>query len=320
VSQDYTYIVARLNAIEATMPDRAWFLRMARIPEQQLPGMIREHYGAFESVEKLFEFERALEQEKAELLDLLTSLIQDKAVVAFLRAGYDFDNFTQALKGRLTGGTAVLLPFGTVDTEKISTAVESGRTGELPGYLKDLSERVTGPAEAGEIEEVEYRSAGMKYRFLLGAAPTDGAREWVRLKIDRINIGNFMRFRMTALRRKIPAEIWIEGGNIERSRFVGFYKEPVDEFLSFMGTTAWRGVLGEGFAAGMEPGMIDTVLDRRLLEITGEARYRFFDLLPVLHHLDLRDSREKLLRMIIVMRINRLPEDMTSRKVEAVVS
>ena len=55
---DFTYAVARLRAIEAAMPDRAWFMRMVRSPARQLLAGVREHYPGFEGVDALHDFER----------------------------------------------------------------------------------------------------------------------------------------------------------------------------------------------------------------------------------------------------------------------
>jgi vacuolar-type H+-ATPase subunit C/Vma6 len=302
------------------MPDDAWFLRIARAPEQQLPGMIREHYSTFESVENLFEFEKGLEAERAGLVDLLTALISDRKAVTFLRAGYDFDNFTNALKGKFTGGAPVLLPFGMVGVETVTAAVERGDSGPLPDYLKDLSEKLLPLAEAGKIDEMDYLSTRLKFGYLFETAPTDGAREWVSLKIDRLNLASFMRLRRTGLRRNITVQTWVHEGSIESSRLAVLFKEPVEDFISYLSTTRWRGILNDGFQAGMDLEMVDAILDKHLLALTGDNRYRFFDLLPVLYHIDLRERNEKLLRMIIVFRINRVPEEFSSRRVEALVS
>ena len=68
---DYTYIVARLRAIEAELPDKAWFQRLARSDSGQLIGSLREHYRGFERVDEVDEFERGLEAERVSCLSLI---------------------------------------------------------------------------------------------------------------------------------------------------------------------------------------------------------------------------------------------------------
>ena len=146
---DYTYAVARLRAVEAAMPDRAWFMRMARSPARQLLTGVREHYSGFEGVEAIHDFESGIEADTRELYDLLSSVLGAGPVTEFLRAPADFDNYVLAAKGKMLDAAPVLLPFGTVSAEEIEAAVSGGDPVRLPPHLKRLHDTLAPAREGG---------------------------------------------------------------------------------------------------------------------------------------------------------------------------
>jgi vacuolar-type H+-ATPase subunit C/Vma6 len=318
LAEDLTYAVARIRAIEARMPDRAWFLRMARSPARQLLTGVREHYPGFDSVEAPHEFEKGIELDKASLFDLFSSVLGPGPEAEFLMAGCDFDNLVLALKGKMLGAEAVLVPYGLTDTGRISEAVGSEDPVMLPAYLKELYGELAGPAGKGLAAEVDRTGERAKWRFLLGAAPSDDARRYVRFAIDRINIKTFARLQVGSLFAG-SGDIWIEGGTIESSRFEALRGEPFEDFLSFLGSTDWRGLAGRGFERSMEPWRIDPALDGTLLELIADSRSRFFDMMPLLYHVELRERNARLIRTIFTGRINGLPEDDIAGSVEALL-
>ncbi len=317
---DLTYAVARLRAIEAGMPDRAWFMRMVRSPARQLLSGVREYYEGFEGIENLHEFEKGIEADTASLFDLFSSVLGRCRETEFLRGAADFDNYVLAVKGEMLGAEPVLVPYGTTGTDVITAAAGSGDPTFLPAYLKELEDILRGPREKELPVAVERLGKSAKWSFLLEAAPSEDAAHWVRLRIDRANIKSFARLRLTGLRKGDTADAWIPGGTIEASRFTSLYSEPFEDFLSFLGSTEWRGLPARGFDREMEARRIDTALDAVMFELTGGSRSRFFDIMPLLYHIELRERNARILRTIFTGSLNNLPEDDITESVEALLS
>ncbi len=299
------------------MPDRAWFMRMVRSPARQLLAGVREQYAGFEGVDALHDFETGIEADIGSLYELFSSVLGDGPLTVFLRAAADFDNYVLALKGKMLGSEPVLLPFGLTGTEVVAAAAGSGEPYLLPEYLKELHDALAGFLEKGQPAALDREGERAKWKFLLGAAPSEEARHWVRLRIDKANIKSFARLRMTGLRKGDISDTWIAGGTIEASRFGSLYSEPFEDFLSFLGSTEWRGLPAMGFDRGMETWKIDTALDSTLLDLISGTRAHFFDVMPLLYHLELRERNGRILRTIITGRINNLPEDDIAESVEA---
>ncbi len=302
------------------MPDRAWFMRMVRSPARQLLSGVREYYDGFEGVDELHGFEAGIEADLASLFDLFSSVLGEGPVTEFLRASADFDNYVLAVKGGMLGAEPVLVPYGQAGTDVVAAAASSGDATFLPAYLKELGEILAGPREKGLPVSLDREGESAKWRFLLAAAPSEDARRWVRHRIDRGNIKSFARLRLTDLRKGDTADAWVAGGTIEASRFESLYPEPFEDFLSFLGSTEWRGLPARGFGRDMEAWRIDTALDSAMFDLTSGSRSCFFDIVPLLYHIELRERNARILRTIFTGRINNLPEDDMIESVEALLS
>jgi V/A-type H+-transporting ATPase subunit C len=316
MGQDYTYIVARLRAMEAEMPDPAWFQRLVRTPVGGLLPMVREFFHGFEQVGSLADFEVGLEAERVEFMSFIAGLLSDEATITFLGSDYDFDNAIQAWKAAKLGREPVLSGAGLVDRELIQRGAAEGDRGDLPGHIGSLLEALEHYDGKDGLTRAQYAGEAMKYRFLLGAAPGDAARDYMRSRIDLMNIGTLIRLKRTHLRAAGTEEAMIDGGSIGRDRFLALLGEPEDELYSFLHFSDYRGLLRLGLGQEADPWRIDAASRRFLLGTLKESRLRFFDLAPLLYHIELRARNEYLTRMVLTGKSNGMPEERILERVD----
>lgn len=318
MAEDYTYIVARLRSLEALMPERAWFERLARTPEENLLAALREHYPGFEAVGSAHEFERALEAEKLAVLELVTGLLRDERPRMFLRAGYDFDNCTHAWKAARLGAPSALVPFGLCSPRDIEETAAGKARGVLPPRLEEhLAALDARYEETKSLAACEYAGEAAKWRFLFETAPGDEAAAYLRCRVDLINIKNCIRLRRTALRAESLETVWLAGGDVETARLAGFVREGEEALVSYLATSVHARLVRLGLSRETPAWKIDPIMRRALMEFLGESRYRFFDFSPVLYHIELRERDLDLLRRIVVSRLNRLGEEATLERLNA---
>ena len=62
---------------------------------------------------------------------------------------------------------------------------------------------------------------------------------------------------------------------------------------------------------------LDPIVVAATIELGRESAYRFFDIGPILHHLDLRDRNCRLLRMVLAGKVNEVPEGIVQENVDA---
>lgn len=316
MAQDYTYIVARLRALEAEMPDPAWFQRLVRTPVDGLLPMAREFFHGFEQVGTLVDFESGLEAERTEFMTFITGLLNDEATILFLGSEYDFDNAIQAWKAAKMGREPVLSGAGLVDRELIRKGAVEGDRGDLPGHIGRLLEALERHDEKEGPTRAQYAGEAMKYGFLLGVAPGGAARGYMRSRIDLMNIGTLIRLKRTHLRSAGTEEAMLDGGSIERDRFLTLLGEPEEELYSLLHFSDYRSLLRLGLGQEAAPWRIDAASRNFLLGTLEESRLRFFDLSPLLYHIELRARNEYLTRMVLTGKSNRMPEEKILERVE----
>ena len=317
MAQDYTYLVARLRALEAEMPDSAWFQRLVRTPVDGLLSMVREYFHGFEQVGSVAGFEAGLEAERTDFMVFLTKLLGDEATILFLRSEYDFDNVLHAWKAAKLGRTSVLTGAGLVDPELVQKGVESADPGILPDHIGRLLGTLDHYHEKGGLSRAQYAGESLKYGFLLGVAPGGEARDYMRRRIDLSNIGTLIRLKRTSLRTADTEAAILEGGLIDGDRFVSLLREPEEELHSFLHYSDYRELLRFGLGHEAALWKVDSASRSFLLGTLGESRQRFFDLSPLLYHIELRARNERITRAVLVGKSNMIPEDTILERVES---
>ena len=306
------------------MPERAWFERLARTPGESLLGALREHYRGFEAVSSPAEFERALEAEKRSLLELVTGLLQEERPRQFIRSGYDFDNCTHAWKAAKLGARSALTPVRPRSPRATSRRRSRGR----PGAFFPRTSRRTSPMLDARYEETkslaacEYAAEAREVALpLRGGARARKRRAYLRCKVDLINIKNCIRLRQ--IRRCARKRSRRSGSRGARSRRRGSGASSARRRRS-SSRTSRRAFYAQArsprpLAGDVPLWRIDPIMRRALMEFLGESRYRFFDFSPVLYHIELRERDYEIVRRIIVGRLNRLSEETTLERVNALL-
>jgi vacuolar-type H+-ATPase subunit C/Vma6 len=321
LAEDYTYIVARLRALEAVMPERSWFERLMRTPGESLMGTLREHYHGFEGLSDLAGFEKALEEDKTEMLELVTSLLREEHSKQFVRAGYDFDNLTHAWKAARLEAKPALTTFGLVGAQAIEQAITGKGGGTLPPYLEGHVEMLDATLENKKsIAACEYAAEAAKWRFLDEVAPGEEGRSYLHCEIDFLNIRNLIRLRKVRLRTEALDAVWVEGGEIETVRLMALFREAEEELFSFLATSVRSRLISLGLARETPLWKVESIMKQALMELLRESRYRVFDFSPVLYHIELRERNYEILRRAIVSRLNRLSEEAVLERVSALIA
>jgi V/A-type H+-transporting ATPase subunit C len=313
--RDYAYIVARLRALEAAGPDPAWFERLVRTPLDSVRAVVKEHFRGFEDMESLDMFEEGLEHEKLAALELITGVLSEERTARFLRAGYDFDNLLHAWKSARLSKQPEFNPFGLAGLEAIQKAVDGNSITDLPDYLRKVHEGLQSFEGPEGIGTGSYYAERAKWEFLLEAAPSKRAGEYTRHCIDLSNIKAFMRFKRERLRSDRDGAAWIQGGEIEPWTLGHLLKEPGDEFYNFLSYTSYRSLISRGLGPGTPGWKADALLRLESMERMGDGKYGSFDIMPVIHHLEVLDLHGTMLRVIITGKLNRLPEEIINERV-----
>lgn len=323
MAADYTYIAGRLNAIEAEMPERSWYERLVKAETGSLIQILREYYQSFEEVDSIYQFAEALEMEKAKYLDLISKLIPDDSAVRFLRAEHDFNNLGIIWKSEfldVEAGQKGISPFGLTDADTLKDAVENGSGIYLPSYLKDIFDYLNSISDRYGMEEAWDFLERKKWEYILEIAPSAEAEDYTRMRIDILNIKNFIRLKRTGLFVSAGKHwIWIPGGRIDVLTMKALFSESEDALHSYLSYSPYSRLTDNGLDSQTPSWRVDPLLSGEIHYTLSERRHSFFDISPVIYHLENMNRNHTTLRCIITGKINQLPEEIINDILEGLI-
>lgn len=333
----YAYAVGRIRALEIRLLDKSRFESMvsARDAEEALRTLSDTDYGPFLPEPKRGrDFEVALNGELKSVLGLVSLLSQDAELTDIFRLRYDFHNlkvflklkYLQAEEGyrpltrparRHFGGGYGLMDAGLIEPTKLKKIVEEDNYKELPRELRLAAERAIKTfQETHDAQRIALILDGeMSALFYQKTRPNDYSflRGYFRTDFDLTNIKNFLRVKELRLGKGFFEEIFLEGGSLEKSLFLESSEEPVNNFVSLLSPTPYGALVAEGIKYRQENrswSELERLADNYLLSYLRRAKYIVFGLEPLIAYLLARENEIKMIRIIMVGKLNGMPEDL----------
>ncbi|RKY04816.1 V-type ATP synthase subunit C [Candidatus Poribacteria bacterium] len=319
----YAFAVGKIKVLETRMLSRAELQRMleAPSPQEALAVLMDSPYEEFLSgLESPLEFERALNEELRRTYELVDSLSYDKELTDLLRLRWDFHNLKVMLKAHYLGvepeGEAIV-DFGTLDPASIREAVEEERGEErLPEPLRSaLVEARAEFEESGDPQMIDISIEGRMLGYLAEKAaeyPNGFLEGYFRRVIDLNNIRNFIRLKMMGANVRLIERALVEGGYIPKRRLMRMMDEGISEIPALLGRHPYEDVVGPGVQDLLETRSMATferLMDNHLINYLRPAKYAAFGVEPLIAYLLAKEHEVKLIRIIMIGKINGLPND-----------
>jgi V/A-type H+-transporting ATPase subunit C len=316
----FLYAVSRVKALENNLLSRSTVDRMleAPTPEEALKILGETDYGNyFGDVESVYDFEKALDQGLRAAYKVIDDSTGDKRFTLLSRLRYDFHNLKVLIKEKYLGEDykSILSHTGSISVEALRKAVgDKDMTGFNP-HIREAYEKATADFELnGDPQRIDMILDRGLYAYLLELAKDigdDGLMEYIRTEIDLININTFLRIRKTGASVKLLEMALLDGGFLDRSVFLSSMGEPVSSFADRLSSTKYDKVAVEGIGSFVDTGstVLEKISDDLLLNMAKRGKYAAFGVLPIIGYLRAKENEAKVIRMIMVGRINKIPAE-----------
>lgn len=174
------------------------------------------------------------------------------------------------------------------------------------------------------FNEKEKTSIGRRVVEALNKAVPDGdfhlAEEtenlflinYVRLLIDILNVITFVRLRQMKKPWTFFSKIFLQGGQMAESLFVGGYEENYHKLADRFRPYGFAEIIEKGGEKVRETGMyslLEKLCDNKRIEYIKDAKYISFGIEPAAAYLIAKDSEIKNLRMIFTGKIAGTPKE-----------
>ncbi len=322
----YTYAVGRIRALEARLLNKSQFesLVAARDAKEALRTLSDTDYGPFLSELKgVRDFEVALNEELKNTLRIISHLSWDRELTDIFRLRYDFHNLKVLLKIKYLGNQLPnanhlpLMDVGLIKAAKLRKIVEGDDYRGLPRELRTAAEKAIKVfEETHDARQIDIILDKKMFALFSQRTRDNGhpfLREYFRMHLDLINVKNFLRVKELRLGKSFFKEAFLEGGSLGESLFLKSYGESINNFASALSPTLYGVLVSAGIKYRQENrswSELERLADNYLLSYLRRAKYVVFGLEPLIAYLLARENEIKILRIIMVGKLNGLSADL----------
>lgn len=324
----YTYAVARIRALETKLLDKTGLERLLGEDPQGVIRFLKEtdYADSLAQITDPHDLEEGLNKEIKKVLNLLGEIAPDKELISLFRLRYDFHNLKVLLKAKYLHlpPEDALLDLGLLDPTVLRIAIEEGEYGDLPDPLKTaLQEAIRDYESKGDLRTLSLSLDRLMWQHLLQTARKYDVPFLIELfqqYIDLANIKSFARIKSYQGGRDLLERALIPDGKLEPRSLIHLYEEPWDAFLHWLSFSPYEDLL-EGLRSWSEVKSfwhLELACDNHILKYLEGVRGIFFGIAPLVCYLIYKENEVKLLRLLLVGKLNGAPVQRIRERLRAV--
>ena len=311
----YAYAVTRIRVLETRLLDRGKIDRMldARDAASALRVLSETEYA--EVMGELAEGERYEEILGAELkrvYQVVGSFSPDPDLIDLLRSRYDFQNIKVLLKAGHLGidRDDLLVALGSIPPDRLKEMAAGDFVDLPPAYRQIVAEAQEEFKSTGDPQLIDLVIDRGMYDYLYTNARADFLRGYFLRLIDLTNIKTAMRLKRS--RAGVIRWAFLPHGSVDPRLLLEAVREPWDAFGPKFAATDYAAVVEEGLRQLEAKGTLtdyECLVDEYLLAYLRQAKYVAFGPEPILAYLLAKELEGRLVRLIMVGKINNLPKE-----------
>ncbi len=315
----YAYAVARVRVLENRLLNKGQIDRMAEAPgaREALQVLGETDYGsAVGELEDVHHFEDLLAAELGRVYGEVRRFYPEPRLIEALAAKYDVHNLKVLLKAEGMGkeaGEDLLYPeVGNIPLAKLQVMFATEDFRDLPCHLREAVEEVrAGWGENPDPQLIDIVLDGALYRHIFTLiAPIPFLEKFFTHQANLINIKTFIRVQILKQDEDFLHRVLLKGGDIPGHLFHELLPEPLEALCDRLALSPYAQVVEEGLQEWQEKGRLtrlEKLADDFLLEFVRSHRHQPFGPQPLLGYLLAVENELKLIRIIMVGKLNHLP-------------
>ncbi|MDR1204460.1 MAG: V-type ATP synthase subunit C [Peptococcaceae bacterium] len=325
---DYAYAVARIRALERKLLDRAVIHRLvdAKSPQEIQAVMGEMEFFQSQSQDSqggITNYEAVLSAQLREVYNFLRNLAPDPEIFSLFLYKFDVHNIKVYLKEEFQNLPAggIYVDAGTIPVSRLVQRMRDRDYHEMP---KALAAAAAAAIEKFNLsqdpQEIDIEMDRGLYALMTGQSRAADNRflvDYVRTLIDLSNIKTFFRIRNLSNAWSLMERVIYENGTLPVTLYRNAVNEPVDAVLSRFKGTAYQQYVEESVEHWQKT---DTMTafekggDEMMMEYIRKSRYKAFGVEPLVAYLLIKENEIKILRMILVGKVNQMePEIIRER-------
>lgn len=317
--QSYAYAVARIRALENSLIVSEKVDRMvdAYSASDALKVLSDTVYGSQLSVlESDQDYEKVLTEDLKRTSYLIREISPNSEITDLFLIKHDFHNLKVLFKSKVleTDASYLLVEGGTVPLETLKSSVSSGSYISLPGFLKSAAEetesiisvkpdpqKIDLGLDKAMFAHITAECTKLKNEFVCGY--------FARL-IDLTNIKSLVRIKKMGESIELLKDVIYPGGRYALSFFVKALDEPYERLIETFAYSAFGNCIEAGINEFLKNGSLsvyERCMDDHLNAYIKANKRNPFGIEPIVGFLNAKENEARLIRTIMVGKINNIP-------------
>lgn len=320
-SMKFTQVIPRLRVLETRLLDKSKLDRMidGNSANEALKVLQESEYAnVMTGIKRAEDYEEILSSELKRVYALMYSASPSKSLIDIMSLKYDYHNIKVILKGIILKKdfSNMLIPVGKMELSKLKYMVENNNLRDLPIRMK---EAVIKANEDFEVNKDPQRIDIILDRFMF-LELHDIAKEindkfvdkYLRVLVDSTNLKTLLRVKKQNKGRDFLEEVIIKGGSIDKEVLKGLLTDSIENIVSKLSHTDYAEMLREGideFTKTNSASLLEKLVDNYIMKLMKEAKFIPFGPEPVLAYIYAKETEIKVVRIIMVGKLNNIASE-----------
>ncbi|HZK25028.1 MAG TPA: V-type ATP synthase subunit C [Oscillospiraceae bacterium] len=310
----YTYAVGRIRAMETRLLDAGKIDRMATAhdAEEALKVLGETEYAAhLADVENANYFEPILAAERRRVYLELRKMLPEPDLINLFAQQFDYHNLKVLLKAHHLGEKRdeLLEPeLGNIPLDHLVVAVTAEDFSSLPTRMREAAEKIKAQFHP---QLVDLWLDHALYEELASEAQRHSpfiSNYFTSLR-DLTNIKTFIRVKRLNRTPEFLASALLPAGELDLLELLSL-EEPLEELVAHLSKTRYASVVSEGVLNYQQTETLtryEKLADDFIINYVKQAKHYIMGPEPVVAYLLAKENELKMIRMIMVGKINQLP-------------
>lgn len=317
----------RIRTYENKLLQQSTYDRLISLSEpEEIYGVLQDTvYADFiAESDEVHDFEQILLAEKKRTYENVYALTPIRSLVDLAALKYDYQNLKLLIKENYTQSdfSAFLQPIGSVELSVLKQLVRLRRSDRVDPLMEQCIEEVFQYIEDyREVQAIDIIFDNYYWDHLVRISQSENderMEEAVKRQIDVFNISTTLRSYLMGQPTGFMSAVLQEGGTLSIQRLLTEIGHSLEDFFAYLEQTSYRSLL-EGVYSEIKEKKTLTQLNIRqdnfMMERLKEEKITPFGPQAIVGFLFAKEIELKNLRMILIGKINKIPDEILQSRV-----
>ena len=326
----YLYSVTRTRALETKLLDKAKIERMieARNADEVIKILYETEYaGSISEMKSIDDYESVLSKELLNTYKLLAEISPVPELTNLFQMRYDIHNLKTLLKSSYLDeeNDELLSEIGTIPVQQLKGMVKDKNFVDLDPVLRKCVEEVVGEFTVNpDPQLIDVALDKGLYNLMYKVARDNKSSfltDYISSQIDLINNKSLVRVKSMGYGREFLKKVILDNGKLDYAFFSDIFDESLETLIDRLAYKDYGKVVEEGISNYMRTKSLtrfEKLSDDFIFELAKKGKYVAFGIEPLIGYLMAKENETKIIRMIMVGKINEIPNELIRERLRDV--